>query len=251
MRYLFVGDTHGPTDLGKLRSPEVAALKLGARDAIIHCGDFGAPWRQDMDEVLGFWRQVPAKVLICLGNHENYGWIMRQPVTRRYGCQGYDLGGKLFAPLPGQTATLGGRRFWFYPGGFSIDFFLRQTGVDLFGDELLTGEQAAAVMADYFRRQVPDYIISHDAPRSFILKHFGFPIRLPPDAYYAHTGERTGSRAHPAFTLDPIYLARRYNKWYFGHHHKDYEAENLRCLYRQMVLEDSLTGETRIISPAG
>ena len=249
MRYLFVGDTHGAIDLGKLRGPEMAALHLTGRDAVIHCGDFGAPWRQDMDEALSWWRQVPAKVLICLGNHENYGWIVRQPLVRRFGCRGYDLGGRLFAPLAGETAALGGKRFWFYPGGFSIDFFLRKSGVDLFPDELLPAGQAADVMAAYFRRGLPDYVISPDAPRSFILRHLGFPIGQPPESYYAHNGEAAGGRAHPAFMLDPIYLARRYQKWYFGHHHRDFAAENLRCLYRQMVLEDSRTGEERLISP--
>ncbi len=249
MRYLFVGDTHGAIDLDKMRSQAFKELRLSSRDAIIHCGDFGAPWRQDMDEVLAFWRGLPMKVLICLGNHENYGWISRQPLVRRFGCKGYDLGGHLFAPLAGETATLGGKRFWFYPGGFSIDFFLRQTGVDLFADELLGADEAARVMAGYFKRPVPDYVISHDAPRAFILQHFGFPIKQPPESYYAHLGETPGTRAHPAFMLDPIYLARRYKTWYFGHHHKDYAAQNLRCLYRQMVLEDNRTGETLVISP--
>lgn len=250
MRYLFVGDTHGEMDLGKLRGEEVAALELGPRDALIHCGDFGAPWRQDMDGVLAWWQARPYKVIINLGNHENYGWIKRQPVVKRYSCQGHDLGGNLFAPLPGEVAVIGGKRFWFYPGGYSIDFFLRQNGIDLFGDELLEKDQAERILASFFRRRVPDYVISHDGPREFILKHFGFPIGPPPDAYFSHTGNKPGSRAHPAFMLDQIYRARRYKKWFFGHHHRDVSADGLRCLYRQMVLEDSITGESRLIDPA-
>ena len=34
--------------------------------------------------------------------------------------------------MPGQIARIGGRSFWFYPGGFSIDFFLRKAGHNLF-----------------------------------------------------------------------------------------------------------------------
>lgn len=249
MRYLFVGDTHGDMDLGKIRGPEIAALHLTERDAIIHCGDLGAPWRRDMDDILRFWQGLPYKVLICLGNHENYGWITRQRVVRRYGCRGYDLGGRLFAPLAGETAALGGRRFWFYPGGFSIDFQLRRPGIDLFEEELLANSHSAGVMAGYFRRRVPDYVISHDGPRSFIQQQLGFPIRMPPEAYYAHTGQAKDSRAHPAFALDSIYASRRYKRWYFGHHHQDIAAEGLRCLYRRMALEDSRTGECRLIAP--
>ena len=247
MLYLFVGDTHGENDLGKLRSPEVAGLRLTGRDAVIHCGDFGAPWGQDDDAALRWWRALPCKTLICLGNHENYGWINHQPVLRRYGCLGRDLGGRLFAPLPGETAQVGGRRFWFYPGGYSVDYFLRRPGQSLFEDELLPPAQAERILRDYARKPVPDYVVSHDGPRAFILKEFGFPILEPPAAYFAHTGQEPGSRAHPAFMLDRVYRSGRFRRWYFGHHHRDLEAGNVRCLWRQTLLEDSLTGERRVI----
>ena len=121
MRLLFVGDTHGAVDLDKLRQI-LPQAQLTPRDALIHCGDFGAPWAQDDDEVLRWWQALPYKKIICLGNHENYGWILRQPIVRRFGCRGWDMGGGLIAPLPGQVATIGGRSFWFYPGGLSIDY---------------------------------------------------------------------------------------------------------------------------------
>ena len=249
MRYLFVGDTHHELNLDKLRSPEVAALNLLPQDALIHCGDFGAPWRTETDDVLSWWQSRPYKVIINLGNHENFGWILHQPVIQRFGCRGYDLGGNLFAPLPGEVALIGGKRFWFYPGGFSIDFFLRKPGLDVFAEELLPNSQAQDILARFFRRRVPDYIISHDGPRSFIMTHFGFPIAQPPDAYFTHTGSLPGSRAHPAFVLDQIYHARRFHTWFFGHHHRDMAADGLRCLYHQMVLVDSRSGESRLIVP--
>lgn len=249
MRFLFVGDTHGEKDLGKLRSPEVARLGLDGQDALIHLGDLGAPWRKDSDDVLLWWQGLPMQIIVCLGNHENYGWIARQPTVRRYGCLGHALGGNLFAPLPGETATLGGKRFWFYPGGLSIDFFLREPGVDVFPDELLMNAQAEAVIAGYFSREVPDYLISHDGPRKFVGDHFGFALRTPPESYYTHMQEALGSRAHPAFMLDRIYAAGRYKKWYFGHHHQDITSGGLSCLFRRMVLEDSVTGESRLITP--
>ena len=249
MRFLLVGDSHGEKDLGKLRAPEVARLGLGEQDAIIHLGDLGAPWRKDSDDVLKWWQRLPMQVIICLGNHENYGWIARQPVLRRHGCLGHDLGGNLFAPLPGETATLGGRRFWFYPGGLSIDFFLREPGVDIFREELLINAQAEAIIADYFGCGVPDFLITHDGPREFVSGRLGFPLRMPSESYYTHMEETPGSRAHPAFMLDRIYASGRYRKWYFGHHHQDIASGGLRCLFRQMVLEDSVTGKNQIITP--
>jgi len=249
MRFLFVGDTHSHKDLDKLRSPKVSQLGLGRRDALIHLGDMGAPWRADWDQVLAWWQELPMKVIVCLGNHENYGWIMRQPLIRRFGCRGFDLGGNIFAPLPGETATLGGKRFWFYPGGLSIDFFWRQLGVDVFPEELLTKPRAEEIIADYFKHRTPDYLISHDGPRSFVEAQFGFSLRVPPESYYEHMKTAPHSRAHPAFMLDRIYAQGRYKKWFFGHHHQDVSVGGLSCLFHQMVLEDSLSGESRVILP--
>lgn len=247
MRFLFLGDTHGGTDLGKLRRI-LPGLKLKPRDAIIHCGDFGAPWAKDDDETLAWWRALALKKIICLGNHENYGWILRQTTVRRFGCLGRDLGGGLFAPLPGETARIGGRSFWFYPGGYSIDYPLRRAGRDLFADELLPSEQADSIMAKRLKGPRVDYVISHDGPRAFIVKCMGFPIGPPRGSYWALLGVPPGSRAHPAMLLDKL-LDRQelYGQWYFGHHHRDIRDGRICSLWERMVLEDTLSGQTRLL----
>jgi len=247
MRYLFLGDTHGPVDLDKLRQT-LPGLRLTPRDAIIHCGDFGAPWARDDDETLAWWRELPIKKIICLGNHENYGWILRQPLVRRFGCSGRDLGGGLFAPLAGETARIGERSFWFYPGGYSIDYHFRTPGRDLFIDELLPSDQAEAIMAKRLKGPRVDYIISHDGPRDFIFRHFGFPIGPPRESYWVKLNIPSGSRAHPALLLDRLFSRQDlFGQWYFGHHHRDISEGPLRCLWEQMILEDSLTGEIYLV----
>lgn len=188
------------------------------------------------------------KKIICLGNHENYAWIQRQPVITRFRCRGRDLGGGLFAPLPGQVAMIGGRSFWFCPGGHSIDYYFRRPGLDLFREELLSPVDAAAALRNLHRRAPVDYIISHDGPRSFITARFGFPIGPPREGYWRLLGEPAGSRVHPAFMLDEVYgEPALYHRWYFGHHHRDDGEGTLRCLWENMVLEDSLGGETRLL----
>ncbi len=247
MKYLFLGDTHGPVDLDKLRRI-LPGLSLSSRDALIHCGDFGAPWAKDDDVTLAWWRELPVKKIICLGNHENYGWIIKQPTVRRYGCLGRDLGGGLFAPLPGETAHIGGKSFWLYPGGFSIDYYFRTPGRDLFVDEMLPLDRAEAIMAKRLSGPRVDYVISHDGPREFILRHFGFPIGPPRESYWTSLGIPSGSRAHPALLLDRLFDRQElFGQWYFGHHHRDAAQGKLRCLWEQMVLEDTLTGEIRLI----
>ncbi len=249
-RFLFVGDTHGPQDLRKL-SDALPALRLTARDAIVHCGDFGAPWAADDDGTLRWWRGLPCRVLICLGNHENYAWIGRQPLVRRFGCRGYGLGGNLFAPLAGETARVGGRSLWFYPGGFSVDFFLRVPGRTVFADELLPLDLAEEAVSRLGRRRRVGYVVSHDGPRRFVAERIGIPIEEPPAAYWRHLGLPEGSRAHPAFLLDRLLEhPESFGQWYFGHHHRDVSQGKLRCLWRQMALEDTRTGETAVIGQA-
>ncbi len=249
MRFLFIGDTHGGKDLDKVKRV-LPPLQLTRRDALIHCGDLGAPWVSDDDDTLRWWQSLPCKKIICLGNHENYGWITRQPVVRRFGCRGYDLGGGLFAPLPGQIARIGGRSFWFYPGGFSIDFFLRKAGHNLFMEELIPVHQAQAAFERLLRHGPVDYVVSHDGPRQHVMERFGFPLKPPPAFYWQHLGQPEDSRTHPAFLLDQVYQRPElYGKWYFGHHHRDDAAGKLRCLWQHMALEDSVTGHVQMIEP--
>lgn len=246
MRFLFVGDTHSAADLEKLRQI-LPGLGLTRRDAIIHCGDFGAPWVSDNDETLTWWRALPLKKIICRGNHENYGWILKQPLVHRYNCSGRDLGGNLFVPLSGETAHMVGRSFWFYPGGYSIDYPFRTPGRTLFVEELLLNDQAEAIMAKRLKGPRVDYVISHDGPRAFILRNLGFPISPPRESYWAKLNIPSGSRAHPALLLDQLYDRQDlFGQWYFGHHHHDIAEGPLRCLWEQMVLENTLTGQIRL-----
>ncbi len=248
MKLLFVGDTHGEKDLGKLKAAW-PSLGMKKSDAVIHCGDFGAPWIDDTDDALLWWQALPCKKIVCLGNHENFGWISRQPLRRRFGALGRDLGGGIFAPLAGQVLKVGGRTLWFYPGGLSIDFFLRTPGCTVFADELLTPEDAEKALENLRRHAPVDYIVSHDGPRSHVEARFGFRIGLPKPYYHSHFGEGPESRLHPGYVLDKV-LPSQYGKWYFGHHHVDDEYGRLRCLFRVMVMEETRTGSIREIPPA-
>jgi hypothetical protein len=247
LKLLFVGDTHGEKDLGKVNH-FLAHANLRRNDAIIHCGDIGVAWAGEEDPALFFWRSLPMKVILCLGNHENYPWIMRQPIVRRFGARGYDLGGQVFAPLPGQTVRLGRKKLWFYPGGFSIDYPWRTPGKSIHMEELMENAASTLIIKNAMRRKAIDYIISHDGPLTWVRDNLGFPIQPPPESYWNHLKAPLHSRAHPAFALDAVYKNPDiYTRWYFGHHHVDIEQNNLRCLWKIAVLEDTITGDYRLI----
>lgn len=249
MHLLFVGDTHGLQDLDKVRHA-LPQMDLQKEDALIHLGDIGVAWMGEEDEALAFWRALPCKVLVCLGNHENYRWIAKQPIVKRFGCTGRDLGGNVFAPLAGQTARIGGKSLWFYPGGFSIDFFFRTPDFSIYKEELLPKQDAEAIMARFLKRKPVDFVLSHDGPTGFIGETFGYDIQPPPSGYWQLMKEEENSRAHPALLLNSLYKRHDlYTAWYFGHHHRDAASADgtIRCLWNEAVLYDTQTGRTEVV----
>ncbi|NLW21182.1 MAG: metallophosphoesterase [Clostridiales bacterium] len=248
MKLLFVGDTHGTKHLEKVAG-FLSQARLTPQDAVIHCGDTGVAWLGEEDEALRFWRALPQKVVFCLGNHENYRWMYSQPRVSRYSALGHDLGGRIFAPLHGQVARLGGRSLWFYPGGYSIDFYFRVPGRNVFHEEMLEPPAARRALNRVLDRTYTDFIVTHDGPRSFVTQHFNFPISQPHDHYWRHLEVPPGGRAHPAFLLDELYSQpQRFGQWFFGHHHQDVAQGKLRCLWQQAALVDTRDGATIIIS---
>lgn len=235
MKYLIIGDTHGSIDLNKV-TPEKLAL-LAPDDVIIHCGDFGAPWTGDEDEALRFWRSLDQMVYICLGNHENYDWVRKQPLIQRNGGMGYQLGDNLFAPLLGEILEIGEKTFWFYPGGYSVDFLYRTPNKTIWKEELATREASAEGIRNLIARGGADYVISHDGPRRFIMKYWGYPINGPKPMYYAMLGTQEDETIHAGFALDEVYLrSELWHRWFFGHHHRDDDRDGLRPIYRDVVL---------------
>lgn len=253
MRFFFVGDTHGAQDLDRVRRA-LPSLQLHKEDAVIQLGDIGVAWRGEEDEALAFWRSLPFKVLVCLGNHENYRWIGNQPVVRKWGALGRDLGGRVFAPLAGETVRIGGRSLWFYPGGCSIDFMFRRPGISIHAEELLPQREAQRALKRLAARRHVDFILSHDGPAAFAREQFGYAIKPPPAGYWQLLGQEENSRAHPALLLDGLQERRGlYTYWYFGHHHRDAAALNgaLRCLWNEAVLYDARTGKAETVTLEG
>ena len=238
MKYLIIGDTHGELDLDKV-TPEILAL-LSPQDAIIHCGDIGLAWLgQPNDPSTKFWRSLDQMVYICLGNHENYDWIKRQPIRTRGGARGYQLAPNLFAPLLGEILELGGKRFWFYPGGYSVDYLYRTPRRTIWKEEMPCIEASKRAIQKLKAQAPVDYVISHDGPRSFIVRRWNYPIEGPKPTYYSLLQIAEDSVIHPAFALDEVYHHPAWwRRWFFGHHHMDDDDQNIRPIFNDLILID-------------
>ena len=239
MRILIIGDTHGSIDIEKLNPQVVKELHLTKNDVIIHCGDIGVPWIWDSDDMLNYWSNLPCDIVVCLGNHENFNWIEKRPIVKKYGVYGYEMAPNMFAPKIGSIATIFNKSFWFYPGGYSIDFSYRELNSTIFKQELPLKHDSDEAIKRLFETGHVDVIISHDGPREFIMKNFGYPIGRISSSYLEKTEQKEGERVHPGFVLDEVYKhPELFDAWYFGHHHKDYIDRKIRCLMKNMVLWD-------------
>lgn len=248
MKILFVGDTHGFNDIGKITIERLKFLGMTKDDLIVHCGDIGISWAKPKDEVYEFWNNLLSPVVVCLGNHENYNWIEEQPIVERYNAKGYKIGENIFAPIIGEIVTYNNKTLWFYPGGYSIDYGFRTLDISIFKQELPFKEDSDQAIYQLFDKGPVDVVVSHDGPREFIVKNYGYNIKDASDKYLLKTMEERGLRVHPAFELDKLYANQQFfDRWYFGHHHKDVVDGKLTCLFNRMVLWDLRDNSTTFI----
>lgn len=246
MNAYIVGDTHGTLDLAKLSLENIQRLNIQAEDVLIHLGDIGIPgFGVDSSALLDYYQHFPFQVVINMGNHENYDWVKASPIIEKFGAKGYALAENLFAPLCGEIARIGSKTFWFYPGGFSLDYQRRNWGVDIFVDELPTKERSDNALKNLKSHGQVDVVISHDGPRQFVMEHFGFPIAAQP-VDYTRLSQTTVERIHPAFALDEVYRHEKplYHRWFFGHHHRDFCHQHVCAVFNTIHRLDLKGGLT-------
>lgn len=233
MKLFFVGDTHNEIDLDKLNRENLNHLHITDQDILIHLGDIGVPlWNTTEDRAFTYFKSLPFEIIVCLGNHENYAWIKKQPIVTKYSALGYQLAENMFAPLLGEIVKINDTSLWFYPGGYSIDYYDRIWNQSIFVEELPTLEDSQKAIERLIDHEGVDIIVSHDGPREFIWTQFGYPI-APQTQRYTELSESKEVRVHPAFQLDQIYKNEQklYKQWYFGHHHLDYCYKNVCCVF--------------------
>ncbi len=98
MIYL-TGDTHIPTDVGKLSSKRFPEQKeMTNTDFLIICGDFGGVWCGDNEEL--YWRKwldnKNFTTLFIDGNHENYDMLEEYPEIDFLGGKAHKISNKIY-----------------------------------------------------------------------------------------------------------------------------------------------------------
>jgi hypothetical protein len=117
---------------------------------------------------------------------------------------------------------------FYLSGGFSIDQKFRTPGMDYFTDEELSQSKLDEAIECYAEFK-PDYVISHEAPRS-IIHNFGNPRIL---ASYGFNPDTFTTRTSEALqTMFEIHQPS--GGWIVGHYHRSWQGiingTHFRCL---------------------
>ncbi len=225
-RIFVTGDIHGKADLiGYKHFPQGRGLSKD--DYVIIAGDFGFPWLMDKSE--DFWLNWldtrPWTTLFIDGNHENFDRLEELTLQDWKGGKVRQVRESVLHLTRGQIFNLSGRTFFTFGGASSVDIERRKEGVSYWKRELPSEREYEEGVAALDRiGWSVDVVLTHTCPAGV--------LSLFPDSLHKVKKE-----------IDPVNLylqgvqdKLRYQKWFFGHFHKDYDfGTGMRMLYRDIV----------------
>jgi predicted phosphodiesterase len=232
-RVFLTGDTHIPLDIHKL-SPDffVVGKDLTKDDYVVVLGDFGLLWSNVSDNEEKLWmswlNKCPWTTLFIDGNHENMKRINSLPIEEKFGGNVGKVSDSIYHLRRGEIYTIGGKTFFCMGGASSIDRNSRIKDVEWWAEEVPSYSEFdhGIEKLKTYNNEV-NYILTHTGPR-FIIKQ----ILL--DDYGIH-------KVHNDATVDYfdmlLELPIKYDWWYFGHMHVDwdYNNDNISCLYVKII----------------
>lgn len=245
MAFYITGDVHADHDIHKLSRENFPDGKnLTEDDYIFICGDFGLVW-YDNPKLLGYKTQKhwikwlgttfpKTKILVTLGNHENYDMVSNLPLIEMFGDVVRKVNDQIYLFERGHIYTISDKKILSLSGAHSIDKSWRlsqekpSTGKLWWEQELWTyGEEMKCVeILDKHNWKV-DYVISHTAPNSIIDEMF-------------FVDNKWGYREPDSVSDFFEYIFKKpleFKSWWFGHWHSDKEYLNFTCSYQKIHKE--------------
>lgn len=206
------GDTHGTFDLDKVLDffeIEVLLRDVSKEDYLIILGDAGVCWDGGERDahVLEKLRALPVTVLWLDGNHENFDLLKEYPVTEWNGGKVQRIAPDVIHLMRGYIYYIGGKLFWVFGGGLSIDKIWRREGISWWKEEMPSYEEYDRGLENLQKAEFQvDYILTHTAPRKVVeqLVDTLLPGEEALQYYLQDVAERVTFR-----------------EWYFGHWHMD------------------------------
>lgn len=217
------GDTHIPSDIGKLSSKRFPVQKhLTDKDYIIICGDFGGVWCGDNEEL--YWRKwldnKKFTTLFIDGNHENFDMLSESPEVEFHGSTAHKISDKIYHLMRGQIYSIDGKKIFTFGGASSHDKEFRKEGKTWWKQELPTENEINTAIKNLNEADnTVDIIITHCAPSSV--------QRMVNPSYDENI---------LTDFLDNLKDNISYSYWFFGHYHKDIKiTDKHTCVYEEII----------------
>ncbi len=207
------GDTHIPVDIQKLSTKRFPEQKeLTKSDHVIICGDFGGVWDGSNEEK--YWiKWLKSKNFTTLfidGNHENFDMLYNLPIVEFGGGIAHKIDDGIYHLIRGEVYNIDGKTFFVFGGASSHDKQHRTEGKNWWKDELPNeGEYKNAESNLKKNNFIFDYVITHSSPTSI-------QTEIAPTYEINELTE----------FLEMVKNTVTYEKWFFGHYHKDLELNS-------------------------
>lgn len=222
MIYL-TGDTHG--DLNCFKNPKLS--KLGEKDILIVCGDFGFIWNpDDENEKKKMEWLKKRKYTICFidGAHENFDVLNSYQPYRWKGGNTHKIAENIYHLMRGEVFSFEGKTFFAMGGGESEDAFMRTQGESWWEEELPSAEELKNGVDNLndTERNI-NYILTYEAPtiaKEILKQRTNRNILITPLNTY----------------LQEIMHNVDYYHWYFGSLHIDLNiSKKMTAVFNEII----------------
>lgn len=221
------GDVHGGIDIHKLSRKELEhrGITLDEGDFLIILGDFGFPFLDsDFEKPRGeyhYWMKWFGErrytVLWIDGNHENFNFWDKQPITERFGgrVQVHPDAPNVLHLMRGEVYEITGKTFFAFGGAASHDKSFRKPGISWWAQEEASPEEMKNAEENLRSHGFKvDHILTHTPPRAI--------LNEAPELFYVK--DRT------ADFLDEILAITEYKLWLCGHIHEELFFKSVRMM---------------------